>query len=115
MPFSEFEIKRYEKILNGFIDKNRPPIEVRNQVDLHFKIENYSVLIYETRPKWNDSTKILEIPIAKATYVNKSKIWKIYWQGSSLKWQGYEPQATVNALEDFLEVVSEDKYGCFWG
>lgn len=50
MPFSEFEIKRLEKIVGQYIEKNRPPVDIRNQVDLSFKIEGQSVIIFGVRP-----------------------------------------------------------------
>lgn len=49
MTISEFEIKRYEKIVGQFIEKRRPPAHVRNQVDLAFRIEGQSVIIFEIR------------------------------------------------------------------
>ncbi len=36
MAFSEFELKRYEKLMNGYIEQNRPPIDVRHELDLGF-------------------------------------------------------------------------------
>ena len=34
---------------------------------------------------------------------------------SDLKWHGYEPNPEVDDLSDFLSIIEEDKYGCFWG
>ena len=55
------------------------------------------------------------IAFAKATYVKSKKIWKIYWQRADLKWHGYEPNPEVKQIEDFLSVVDQDEYGCFFG
>ena len=49
MAISEFEIKRYEKIVGEYIEKCRPSQHVRNQVDLSFRIEGQSVVIFEIR------------------------------------------------------------------
>jgi len=53
--------------------------------------------------------------IAKATYVKNKKIWKLYWQRADMKWYGYEPEAEVKSVEEFLEVVEADKHACFYG
>lgn len=49
MAFSEFELKRYEKIVGEFIESRRPAPHIRNQVDLAFRIEKQSVEIFEIR------------------------------------------------------------------
>jgi Protein of unknown function (DUF3024) len=33
---------------------------------------------------------------------------------ASLKWQEYEPRATVPSIDEFLAVVDQDQYGGFW-
>ena len=71
MTISEFEIKRYEKIVGQYIEKRRPPAHVRDQVDLAFRVEGQSVVIFEIREIWNNPEKKVESPIAKATYIKK--------------------------------------------
>ncbi len=115
MTISEFEIKRYEKIVGQYIEKRRPAPHVRNQVDLAFRIEGQSVIIYEIRELWNQPGEKIESPISKATYVKNTKTWKIYWQRADLKWHRYEPTPEVKTIEEFLAVVEEDEYACFWG
>ena len=41
--------------------------------------------------------------------------WKLYWQRADLKWHGYKPKTEVNSVEEFLEIVEADEYGCFYG
>ncbi len=115
MAISEFEIKRYEKIVGQYIEKRRPAPHVRNQVDLAFRIEGQSVIIYEIRELWIQPGEKIESPISKATYVKNTKTWKIYWQRADLKWHRYEPTPEVKTIEEFLAVVEEDEYACFWG
>ncbi|MEL0630815.1 DUF3024 domain-containing protein [Psychromonas aquatilis] len=114
MAISEFEIKRYEKELDKFIDEHRPPVHVRDQLDINYKIENQSVVLFEIRANFRNPSEKLDIPIAKATYVKTQKVWKIYWQKSDLKWHEYEPVAIVKYLEEFLNVVGQDEYDCFF-
>lgn len=115
MTLSEFEIKRYEKIVGQYIEKRRPPMEVRDQVDLAFRIEKQSVVIFEIREVWNDRERKNEIPIAKATYVKKTNSWKIYWQRADMKWHRYEPTPETKKIDEFLAVLEKDEHCCFWG
>ena len=39
MAFSELQLKKYEKVVKEFIEKNRPPIHLRKELDLGYKIE----------------------------------------------------------------------------
>ena len=115
MAFSEFEIKRLQKIVGRYIEKNRPPEHLREQVDLSFKIKGQSVEIFEIRPIWNNPKEKMEEPVAKATYVKSRKLWKVYWQRADLKWHRYDPDPEVDSIEEFLEVVENDDYACFFG
>ena len=38
-----------------------------------------------------------------------------FWQRADLKWHGYEPRPEVARLEQFLALVEEDEYACFFG
>lgn len=115
MPLSEFEIKRCEKIVGAYIEKHRPPAHIRNEVDLAFRIAGQSIEIFEIRPDWRQPEVKNELPVAKATYVKKSGIWKVYWQRADLKWHRYDPAPEVKTVEAFLAVVERDEYGCFFG
>lgn len=53
--------------------------------------------------------------VTKATY-NKSKLnWKMLWKRSDLKWHRYQPNPEVGSIEEFLDIVQNDEYGCFFG
>ena len=115
MAFSEFEIKRYERIVGEFLDRRRPPVHLRDKVDIGFRIERQSVEIYEIRSRWHDPKEKYESSVAKATYVKSRDLWKVYWMRADMKWHGYDTGSVVRTLEEFLEVVAEDSHGCFWG
>lgn len=101
--------------LENYIDKIRPPEEMRNQVDITYKIEDQSVIIFEQRPHWENPDKKIESSIAKTTYVKKQNHWKVFWMQSDLKWHIYKPNPTVNTINEFVNLVDEDKLACFWG
>lgn len=115
MAISEFEIKKIEKELEAFMKVRRPPAHIRNELDLGYRIEGQSVEIFEVRSQWRDPSQKTETPVAKATFVKAQNCWKIFWQRSDLKWHGYEPAPKAKSLTDFLNIVAEDKYACFFG
>jgi len=115
MAISEFEIKRCEKAMNKFIQKNRPPPHIRKELDLCYRIKNQSIEIFEVRPRWDSPEELMENPVAKATYVKTQGMWKIYWQRADLKWHSYEPYPIAKNIEEFLEVVEADSNACFFG
>ncbi len=115
MAFSEFEIKQIEKHARDFLDKRRPPISIRKEFDLGYRIDGNSVIIFEIRFLFGNPERKLEKPVAKGTYSKKNNIWKIYWQRADIKWHGYEMKPEVDTLEQFFKIVDEDESCCFWG
>lgn len=113
MAFSEFEEKRLTKVLGSFIEKRRPPVHIRAEVDLMFSIEGQSVVLLEKRRLMDG--EVIDRPFAKATWVNTQEVWRLYWQRADLKWHGYQPVASVSSIEAFCKAVDEDPYGCFRG
>ena len=114
MAFSEIEINKYKIQLEDFINLRRPPVEIRDQLDIEYSIKDQSIEMFEIRPQFQ-TKEIIHIPIAKATYIRKENKWKIFWQRADLKWHNYEPKKIVNNLSDFIKVVDTDEYHCFWG
>ena len=115
MAFSEFEIKKLEKTVGSFIEKQRPPAHNRKELDLAFRIEDQSVIIFEIRPAWKQPKEFIESDVAKATFVKTQSLWKVYWQRADLKWHTYEPVESVKNIDEFLSVVKNDEYHCFYG
>ena len=115
MALSEIELKHCEKALAQFLRRRRPPINIRDQLDISYKVAGHSVEIFEIRPDWRDRTKKMEAPVAKATYVRTKNQWKVFWIRRDLKWHAYEPNPEVKSLEAFLNVVDRDEYCCFFG
>ena len=115
MPFTEFETARIEAAMADFLAKRRPPVEIQDRLDLAYRIEVQSVVIYSIRPNWRDESIKIEEPVAKATYVRTTKRWKIYWMRADLKWHSYPPHPEAVLFEEFLAVVHKDENGCFWG
>ena len=115
MPFTEFEKRRYAKIVEAHVQTRRPPPEIRDEVDLSFRIENQSVEVFEIRPRFERPKEKSESSQIKATHVRKSNIWKIYWKRADMKWHRYEPHPEADTLERVMEILDEDEYCCFRG
>ena len=60
MAISEFEIKRIEKVVGEAVDKRRPPVHVRSEFDIGFRLEKQSVFFFQRRQDWRDKTQYNE-------------------------------------------------------
>jgi len=115
MAISDSFRKCIVTIMDEYLNKMRPPAHLREKLDMGYRIENQSVEIFEIRPAFRNPGRKTEHPIAKATFVKRSGIWKIYWMRADLKWHRYEPVPVVDDLESFLSVIEDDHYCCFFG
>ena len=115
MAFSEIELKRCEKALAQFLARRRPPVHIRDQLDISYRITGHSVEIFEVRPDWKNPVLKMESPVAKATFVRTRDHWKLFWMRQDLRWHNYEPNCVFKTLAALLDVVDRDEYGCFFG
>lgn len=115
MPIDALKTVDIIEVMENFLARRRPPAHVRHQVDVAYKIENQSVIIYEIREAFLNPGGHIESPVAKVTWIKGSNRWKVYWQRASGNWDSYEPRPVVNTLKDFIELVEEDTHHCFWG
>jgi hypothetical protein len=114
MAFSELESKRIEKALAGYVERIRPPADLRSQVDIAFRVTGQNVEIFEIRPRWDNPKEILEHPVAKATYVKARNAWKVFWSRADLAWHPYSPTPQVATIDAFVALVEQDAHHCFW-
>ena len=101
-----------------FIEENRPPVHVRDQVDIGFSLENRELVLFEIRPRWDDPSEKFHSEFARAKYIKSRAVWKIYWMRASGKWELYRPEdeeAEVEDITEFFKIVAEDKYHAFGG
>ncbi len=110
----ENEIEIIE-VMEGYLINARPPEEIRDELDINYKIEGQNIVVFEIRPVWNNPNIKMECNIAKTTFVKNENTWKIFWFMSDMKWHGYKPTPKVNSLKEFVKIIEEDKHGCFWG
>ncbi len=87
------------EVMENFIEQGRPPEDIRDKLDLSYRIENQSIILYEIRPLHLYPEKIIHSDFAKTTYVKSKDVWKVYWLRGNLKWHLYEPP-TVRHLRN---------------
>ena len=115
MALDELETRRIEKAVDALVQKRRPPPHIRPELDIGFRLAGQSVEIFEVRPAWRRPNEIMEHSVAKATFVRKTGVWKVFWKRADLKWHGYSPAPVVGTINKFLELVEKDPHACFWG
>ena len=115
MAFTESQRKAVEAELTLFIARRRPPEHIRDRLDLGYRCEDSSLVIFEIRPRWNNPSERTKHPVAKARYYKSRDTWTIYWMRADLKWHIYPPLPEVTHIREFLNEVDSDPNACFWG
>ncbi len=116
MPFQAHELVEIERAVSAFMQRRRPPEEIRAELDLEHRIEGQSLEVFERRPAWRGAPgETIELPVAKATSVRSRDHWRVYWQRADLRWHRYDPAPEVRTAQEFLDLVDEDAYACFFG
>ena len=117
MSWSEFEVYRYEKLMEQFCAEHGPPQDIWDKLKWGYELDQkrQSVVLYEVRPQFGDPENKIHIPVFKAVYVKSKDLWKIYWMKSDMKWHGYDPEPEADSLREALDILSEDKYCYFFG
>jgi len=108
VDFTEVQIK-------NFVEEMRPPVEIRDQLDIGYKYENSVLEIYEIRPHFKNKDLILNLAFAQTRFIKSRNVWRIYWMRASGKWELYKPHPEVKYIKDFFKIIEEDKYRCFKG
>lgn len=114
MPLSEFTKKLIETKLTEYCQR-RIPIDIRDQVNLIFKIIRDKVTLIETRPYFKDPSIWTENPVAQFRFDDKANKWTLYCTGRSAQWQLYDLIIPSTDFDDMLKALDNDKTGIFWG
>jgi hypothetical protein len=103
-----------EKQITDAIEKIRPPVEVRKQLDFGYTYENNAVLLLEIRPNFINEDEIMQRPIAKIKFVKSKNIWKLYWMRGNLTWLEYT-KSNFTTIQKAFKVIEKDEDACFFG
>src|SRR5665811_135914 len=105
-----------ESTIKKYVESKRPDNqEIRAQLDFGYSYDGKIAILYEIRPFWNNPKEIQNIEFAKIRFYKSRQVWNLYWVRASLKWELYEPFPESSRLEKIIEIIDEDKYGCFYG
>jgi hypothetical protein len=115
MTLTKEHIKEIEQAAAMFMYYNRPSKDIRDELDLWYRIDGQSVYLFEIRPRFDKPEEKQELPVAKTTYIKSKKLWKIYWMPGDLKWHHYKTVPFVKNIFDFFDVVTADEKNCFFG
>ena len=115
MAFAEIEFKGIDasvgKLCRALSSKGLP-----HKIQYIYEVEGHTVTMYEERPAWKDPDKTTRQGIARFRLFRSRKEWKVYWMRQDLKWHEYDPDvSTATSLAPLVAVVSEDKWGAFFG
>ena len=115
MALTKEHIKEIEQAAARFMYHNRPPTDIRDELDLGYRIDGQSLYLFEIRPRYDKPEEKQESPVAKTTYIKSEKLWKIYWMPGNLKWRHYKTVPFVKDISGFFDVVETDEKYCFFG
>jgi len=109
IDINESTIKKYVESVRS----NNP--EIRAQLDFGYSYDRKVIILYEIRPVWNNPKKIQHIEFAKIRFYKSKLEWNLYWKRASGKWELYDPFPRSTHLDKIVEIIREDKHGCFYG
>lgn len=115
MPLDALFTLEIIEAMENFLKRKRPPLHIRPQLDIDYKTENQSIIIFEIRPQWDNPAVIQHLPFAKATFVKNKNCWKVFWMRADFKWHSYTPKPDVKTIKHFAQLVEEDRHHCFFG
>ena len=61
MSLSLFNTIDIIEIMENAIERMRPPKDIRDKLDLGYRIDNQSIILFEIHPKYNDPTIKIEL------------------------------------------------------
>jgi hypothetical protein len=115
VPIPDTQVRSCLKAVGAFLARRRPPPDARAQLDFRADIAGSDLVVVEVRPAYNDKRRIIEHPLAKAKWVDKRKVWRLFWMRSDLKWHSYSPMPEARTIGSLLAEVDRDPHGCFFG
>lgn len=113
MPLSEIEKARISRLLSKWVD--HVPPHARDQLRYGFRIGASDVVMFESRPRFQQPDEWRDEMIAKFRYVNAARQWRLFCQMRDLKWRAYQPLPSADTFEELFEQVMRDPTGIFFG
>lgn len=83
MALNDIEVANIKRCINFLMEKRRPAPFIRDEIDLQYRIDDNSVVIFEVR---NVMGRVIESSIAKITLNRTQNNWKLLCMNQSGKW-----------------------------
>jgi hypothetical protein len=115
MAFTKNQIEEISRMMDRYLEENRPPEDIRRQLDTGWRLQGQSVYLFEIRPQWDNKNIDHHYDFAKSTWVEAQKHWKIFRMRSNGKWYRYDALESAGNLQRFLIEVEKDPYHFFRG
>ena len=95
----------------------RVPPEAREHVRVELEHERQAVNIVERRPPWREDygPEWSRLPIARLRYVASKRLWTLYYQCHTGRWERYPLLGPSRRVADLLSEIAEDPICVFRG
>ncbi|AUC77312.1 DUF3024 domain-containing protein [Olleya sp. Bg11-27] len=104
-----------ESTVKNYVESLRPEdLDIRTKLDFGYSYDKKVVIIYKIRPVWNNPKKTQNIEYVKIRFYKSKQEWLLYWKRASGKWEIYPSSKGSTHLEKIIEMIKEDKHGCFF-
>jgi hypothetical protein len=113
MALSELDQRRIEKQVGEFVETRRPPVDIRPQLDIGYRLDSQAVELFEFRRSMRGHR--IEEDFARLVFVKSRSVWKLYWKPSGARWRRYSPLPEATRLEQLLQEIDDDPNACFFG
>ena len=91
------------------------PAHAATMVRKGLRFEGASVILFESRPRFDLPNDWMEHPVAKFVFVKRSGAWRLFCETRDLRWHTYTPLAEAPDLGPLVAEVARDPTGIFWG
>jgi len=108
------EKQKISKLVGHFCEHRIPP-HARDQIKMFYRITGNQVIIFESRPYWQDQSIWTEMPIAKIKFLTDEKTWQLFWQRANGRWLKYPDFPPTKNLDDIISEIDVDPHHVFWG
>ena len=115
MPLPPDQLQECLRAVGKFLLKRMPPPDLRDRLDYRVDINNLECIVSAVRPAFDDKTRRITHPLAKAKWVGTRQVWRLFWMRADLKWHAYEPMPEAKTMKKVMDAIDRDSHCCFFG
>jgi len=103
-----------EKILIKYCE-GKAQDHLKGKFRIGYTFKGNSIIIFEERINYKDSTGRIEVPVAKLSYDKECDEWSLFSVDNKSRWHKYLKETPNKDISKLLRAVDEDPTGIFWG